>query len=208
MKVILRQDHDLLGDAGHILEVKDGYARNFLIPRGIASVANAANTKSVEEVKRQKGKKMLKLIEDAQKLKTELEKHTIEIKVKTGEDNKMFGSVTNQMIEDGMEKIGFAAIDKRKLTVKEPIKALGNHTAEIKLAQGVVANLKLKVVSEDGNSANENSDSSEEASNVAANENSNAGSKETSKEDSKNNEASTENNSDAAESTVTHEENA
>ncbi|CAN5589635.1 50S ribosomal protein L9 [soil metagenome] len=165
MKVILRQDHDTLGDAGHILEVKDGYARNFLIPRGIASIASDSNKKSVEEVKRQKGKKMLKLIDDAKKLASELEKHTIEITVKTGEDNKMFGSVTTQMIEEGLEKIGFAAVDKRKLTIKEPIKALGEHRAEIKLAQGVVANLKLKVVSdtitENGSEFKEESESQE-----------------------------------------------
>ncbi len=183
MKVILRQDHDILGDTGHVLEVKDGYARNFLIPRGIASVANDSNKKSVDEVKRQKGKKMLKQIDDAKKLAAELEKHTIEIIVKTGEDNKMFGSVTTQMIEEGLEKIGFAAVDKRKLTIKEAIKATGDHTAELKLANGVVANLKIKVVSEDG----------EEEANT-----------ETTSE-AKTEEAPAET---AADSTVTHEENA
>jgi len=198
MKVILRQDHDNLGDAGHVLEVKDGYARNFLIPRGIAAIANDSNKKSYDEVKRQKGKKMLKLIEDAQKLKTELEKHTIEITVKTGEDNKMFGSVTTQMIEEGLEKIGFAAVDKRKLTIKEPIKTVGNHTAEIKLATGVVANLKLKVVSEAGEEEAKEEPKSEAKSEAAE-------TKSEATSEAKTEEAPAET---AADSTVTHEENA
>jgi len=150
MKIILKKDYDLLGDAGQVLEVKAGYARNFLIPNGIATTATASNIKSVEETKRQQGRKMLKMIDDAKKLASEIEKHSVNIEVRTGEDNKVFGSVTSQMIADSLTGLGFAELDRRKIQLHEPIKTLGNHTVDIRLMKDVVAKLNVKVSREGG----------------------------------------------------------
>lgn len=145
MKIILKKDYDLLGDAGQVMEVKDGYARNFLIPNGIATSATSSNIKHFDETKRQQGRKMLKLINDAKTLATEIEKHAIKITVRTGEDNKVFGSVTSQMIADELTKLGFAELDRRKIHLAEPIKTLGDHEVDIRLMKDVVAKIKVHV---------------------------------------------------------------
>ena len=150
MKIILKKDYDLLGDAGQVMEVKAGYARNFLIPNGIATSATASNIKAVEETRRQQGRKMLKMIDDAKKLASEIEKHTVTIEVKTGEDNKVFGSVTSQMIADALTGLGFAELDRRKIQLSEPIKTLGAHTVDIRLMKDVIAKLNVKVSREGG----------------------------------------------------------
>ncbi len=145
MKIILKKDYDLLGDAGQVMEVKDGYARNFLIPNGIATSATSSNIKHFDETKRQQGRKMLKLINDAKTLATEIEKHAIKITVRTGEDNKVFGSVTSQMIADELTKLGFAELDRRKIHLAEPIKTLGDHEVDIRLMKDVIAKIKVHV---------------------------------------------------------------
>lgn len=148
MKIILKKDYDLLGDAGQVLEVKDGYARNFLIPNGIAVSATASNVKHYEETRRQQSRKILKQIDDAKKLAAEIEKHTVKISVKTGEDNKVFGSVTSQMIADSLTGLGFAELDRRKIHLHEPIKTLGEHEVDIRLIKDVIAKLKVTVSKE------------------------------------------------------------
>lgn len=150
MKIILKKDYDLLGDAGQVMEVKDGYARNFLIPNGIATAATSSNIKHFDETKRQQGRKMLKLINDAKTLAGEIEKHKINITVRTGEDNKVFGSVTSQMIADELTKLGFAELDRRKIHLTEPIKTLGDHEVDIRLMKDVVAKIKVHVGKEGG----------------------------------------------------------
>jgi large subunit ribosomal protein L9 len=148
MKIILKKDYDLLGDAGQVMEVKAGYARNFLIPNGIATAATASNVKSFEETRRQQGRKMLKQIDDAKKLAAEIEKHTVKISVRTGEDNKVFGSVTAQMIADSIAGLGFAELDRRKIHLSEPIKTLGEHSVDVRLMKDVIAKLKVHVAKE------------------------------------------------------------
>lgn len=150
MKIILKKDYDLLGDAGQVMEVKDGYARNFLIPNGIATSATSSNIKNFDETKRQQSRKMLKLINDAKTLATEIEKHKINITVRTGEDNKIFGSVTSQMIADELTKLGFAELDRRKIHLSEPIKTLGDHEVDIRLMKDVIAKVKVHVGKEGG----------------------------------------------------------
>ena len=150
MKIILKKDYDLLGDAGQVMEVKAGYTRNFLIPNGIATSSTASNVKSFEETRRQQGRKMLKQMDDAKKLGAEIEKHTINITVRTGEDNKVFGSVTSQMIADELTKLGFAELDRRKIHLAEPIKTLGNHEVDIRLMKDVIAKVKVHVGKEGG----------------------------------------------------------
>ncbi|HMS66071.1 MAG TPA: 50S ribosomal protein L9 [Ignavibacteria bacterium] len=148
MKVILKKDYELLGDEGQIVDVKNGYARNFLFPKNIAASANVSNLKSFEEIKKQQGRKIKKFTEEAQKLASEISKNKIEIKVTTGEDERIFGSVTSQMIFDALIEKGFQGIEKRKILISEPIKSLGEHEVELKLQHSVSAKIIVSVVNE------------------------------------------------------------
>lgn len=148
MKVILKQDYELLGDAGQIVDVKNGYARNFLIPKGIATSANVSNLKSYEEIKKQQSKKIEKLVGESQKIASDLALHVVNITVKTGEDDRIFGSVTSQMIYDKLIEKGFSGLDRKKIMLKEAIKTLGEHEIDVKLQHSVVAKIKVNVVKE------------------------------------------------------------
>ncbi len=148
MKIILKQDFENLGNAGDIKEVKDGYARNFLIPRGIALPATASNVKHFEDIRKQQTRKIQRETEKAKKTLDQLEKVKIEIKAKVGEEDKLFGSVTSQMIYDKLVELGFEGIDKKKIILHEHIKTVGEHPVEIKLYTGVVAKLMVSVKSE------------------------------------------------------------
>ena len=119
MKIILKKEHEILGDEGQIVNVKDGYARNYLIPKGFATIANESNLKSFGEIKKQRAKKIQKLIDEANKIASDLSTHSITIEVKTGEDDRIFGSVTSQMIYDKLKEKGFDDIDRKKIILKE-----------------------------------------------------------------------------------------
>ena len=147
MKVILRKNFDQLGNVGEVVSVKDGYARNYLIPRGIAYQATAGNIRSLEEEKKQILKREAKELEAAQNLASELEKVSITIPVKVGEEEKIFGSVTSQMITDALHEKGFD-VDKRKVEITEPIKSLGIYSVSVKLHANVTAAVKTWVVRE------------------------------------------------------------
>lgn len=147
MKVILRKNFDQLGKIGEIVDVKDGYALNFLLPRQIAYLAQEGNIRALEEEKKQLIKKEAKELELAQKLSTELEKVSVTIPVKVGEEDKIFGSVTTQMIADSLKEKGFE-IDKRKIEISEPIKSLGIYSINVKLHHEVTAVVKTWVVRE------------------------------------------------------------
>ncbi|TSA26848.1 MAG: 50S ribosomal protein L9 [Ignavibacteriales bacterium] len=147
MKVILRKKFDQLGKVGDVLTVKDGYARNYLIPRQIAYQATKGNILALEEEKKQILKKEAKELEAAQKFASNLEKVSITIPVKVGEEDKIFGTVTNQMISDSLKEKGFD-IEKRKIEITEPIKSLGIYTVSIKLHPSVSATVKTWVVRE------------------------------------------------------------
>jgi large subunit ribosomal protein L9 len=147
MKVILRNNFDQLGKIGDLVEVKDGYARNYLIPRGIAYPALDGNIRALEEEKVQMAKKQVKELENANELSSELEKVSITIPVKVGEEDKIFGSVTAQMIADSLKEKGFE-VDRRKIEIDEPIKSLGIYSVKVKLHQDVSAVVKTWVVRE------------------------------------------------------------
>jgi large subunit ribosomal protein L9 len=147
MKVILRKNFGQLGQIGDVVVVKDGYARNFLIPRQIAYTATPGNLRALEEEKIQMAKKESKELEDAQTLLTELEKLSVTIPVKVGEGDKIFGTVTTQMISDALKEKGYD-IDKRKIEITEPIKALGIYSVNVKLHHDVNAVVKTWVVRE------------------------------------------------------------
>lgn len=147
MKVILRKDFEQLGRIGEVVDVKDGYARNFLLPRQIAYIATAGSIRALEEEKKQVAKKLSKELEEAQKLSTELENVSVTIPVKVGEEDKLFGTVTTQMIADSLKEKGYD-IDKRKIEITEPIKALGIYSINVKLHHDVTAVVKTWVVRE------------------------------------------------------------
>ena len=147
MKVILRKNFDQLGQIGDLVDVKEGYARNFLLPRNIAYLATEGNLRSLEEEKKQLAKKDAKDLEDSQQLSSELENVSITIPVKVGEEDKIFGTVTTQMIADSLKEKGYD-IDKRKIEINEPIKSLGIYSVNVKLHQNVNAVVKTWVVRE------------------------------------------------------------
>ena len=147
MKVILRKEHEKLGQIGSVVDVKDGYARNFLIPKGLAYPATEGSVRALEEEKKQAGQRVAKELKGSEKLASNLEKVSITLQMKVGEEEKLFGSVTSQMIADSLKEKGFE-IDKRIIDLEEPIKALGIYSVPVKLHASVTAKVKVWVVRE------------------------------------------------------------
>lgn len=147
MEVILRKDHEKLGTVGTKVVVKDGYARNYLIPRGLAYAATEGALRSLAEERKQTDRRSTKELKSSEKLAGELDKVSITIQMKVGEDEKLFGSVTSQMIADAIKEKGLE-IDKRTIELEEPIKALGIYTVNVKLHQNVAGKVKVWVVRE------------------------------------------------------------
>jgi len=147
MKVILRQDHDKLGEAGKVIQVKAGYARNFLIPKGVAYPATADNIKRYDSEKEQLNMKIIQEQKKSEEFAKVLENVSCTITVQVGEEDKLFGSVTSQNIAEVLEEQGHK-IDKRKIILEEPIKSLGIYSVPIKLHPEVEAKVKVWVVKE------------------------------------------------------------
>jgi large subunit ribosomal protein L9 len=145
MKVILRNDVDELGLEGAVVNVKEGYARNYLIPKGFALIANNGNIKLIEMQKKKIEANRLKAKEDAEKVAKDLESIVITISQKVGEEDKLYGSVTSMDIADEMEKKGIS-IDRKKIVLDKPIKTLGEFDVKIKLHSQVVGTIKVAVV--------------------------------------------------------------
>lgn len=147
MKVILRQNIETLGSMGEVVTVKDGYARNYLLPRGMAYVATEGNMQVLEQERKRLQVKMNRELKDAEALAAQLEKHenAITIPMQVGEEDKLFGSVTKEMIAEKLAEKGFN-IDRRKIEIDEPIKVLGIYTVKIKLHTDVMAKVKVWVV--------------------------------------------------------------
>jgi large subunit ribosomal protein L9 len=145
MKVVLLQDVKGLGKKDSVVEVNDGYARNYLIPRKLAVPATEGLEKHLKEKKEAEQKKKEKELKAAKDLASKLEKSQIIIKAKAGENGKLFGSITNKEIAEEIKKqLGFD-IDKKKIELDDPIKLIGSYDVVIRLYQGVVAKLKVHV---------------------------------------------------------------
>lgn len=147
MKIILKQDHDGLGKFGDIVDVKDGYARNFLIPREIAIHANDRNMRMLEQDRKRLEVKQSKEKRSAEDLAKTLEPVSLTATVTVGEEDKVFGAVTSQDIAELLKAKGFE-IDRRKIVLDEPLKALGVYEVPIKLHSEVEAKVKVWVVKE------------------------------------------------------------
>jgi large subunit ribosomal protein L9 len=147
MEILLRQDYHGLGIAGDVVKVKDGYARNFLIPKGLAYLANEANKKRYENDIKQQTWQLNRDKKNAEELAKKLENVSCTITVQVGEEDKMFGSVTSQNIADVLGSQGYE-VDKRKILLEEPIKSLGIYSVPLKLHTEVEATVKVWVVKE------------------------------------------------------------
>ena len=147
MKVILRKNSDKLGSICDVVSVKDGYARNYLIPRGIAYEATEGSLRQLEEERKQQSRFVDKERKQAETLAAQLEKIYITIKMKVGEEDKLFGSVTSQMITDALVEKEIT-LDKRHIELEEPLKALGIYDVPVKLAGGVIGKIKVWIVRE------------------------------------------------------------
>jgi len=144
MEVILRETIDNLGRAGQVVKVADGYARNYLLPRKLAYLATPGNLKVIEFERQALLKKETKQKDDSGKLKEMLDKVEIVIRRKVGEQDALYGSVTNSDVAEELEKKGYA-IEKRKIHMDDHIKTLGEFTVPIRLFKDVTAHIKLKV---------------------------------------------------------------
>lgn len=145
MKVILTEDHDTLGIKGDLVDVKPGYGQNFLIPRQLAVVATKSATKRYAEERRQSAHKVEAQREQAEKLAQRLDGTEIVIPVQTGEENRIFGTITTQQIVDELKEQGFD-VDRRKVTMSEDPRVTGVYSATVRLHQDVSAEVKVNVV--------------------------------------------------------------
>ena len=145
MKVILTQTIDKLGNMGDVLDVQDGYARNYLFPRKLAKEATAGNMKGLEGLKKKQAAIETKKLADAQAIADKISGLSVTMTVEAGEEDKLFGSVTTDMIATALEAEG-VKIDKKDIVLDEPIKKLGSYQVVVKIAPEVKANLRVWIV--------------------------------------------------------------
>jgi large subunit ribosomal protein L9 len=148
MQVILRDDMDNLGKSGEVVNVKPGYARNFLLPRGHAIKATESDVKRVEHEKRVIAARTAKLSKEAQAEADKLSQVSVSIARAVGEEDKLYGSVTTRDIAEALAEKG-VKVDSKKIHLDEPLKALGMTEVQIKLGRGVNATIKVWVVKEE-----------------------------------------------------------
>lgn len=146
MKIILKKDVQNLGEAGEVVEVKSGYALNYLVPQGFATVATKGALKQHEETIRQRAHKEAKLVADAEVIKKQIEALAVTITVKVAESGKLYGAVTAAMVADALVALG-VNVEKKNVTVPE-IKEVGEYVAAVKVYKAVVAEVKVLVVAE------------------------------------------------------------
>ncbi|MEM9673733.1 MAG: 50S ribosomal protein L9 [Bacteroidota bacterium] len=145
MEIILREDIKGLGYKDDIVTVKGGYGRNYLIPQGLAIIASPSNKKMIEENIRQASHKAEKVKKDAEDIAAKLEGVVLEIPAKAGESGKIFGAVTTLQLADALREKGFD-IDRRRISLNQDVKQLGEYTAEIDLHKEVKQDVSVQVV--------------------------------------------------------------
>ncbi len=148
MEVILVEDVPHLGRAGEVVKVKDGYARNYLIPKGLAQAATKENLKALEERRRQLERRSTRELERARELAARIGEITCTIRRPAGAEGKLFGAVTSADIEEALKEMGIE-VDRKRIELPEPIKVTGAYTVPIKLHPEVTATLKLWVEKEE-----------------------------------------------------------
>ena len=146
MKLILTQEVTGLGGPGDVVEVKDGYGRNYLVPRGLALQWTRGGQKTIDSIKKARESRAVRDADHAAEVKTRLESETFQVKVRAGEGGRLFGAVTTADIASAIDAAG-AHVDKRTIVVTNPIKSLGAHTVTVKVHDDVEAKVNLNVVS-------------------------------------------------------------
>lgn len=146
MKVILLKDVKNIGKQGEVKEVASGYAHNFLFKKGLAEEANTNNLAKLEAQKEEAREAAAAELQEAQDLKKELDGSEVEIKMKSGEDGRLFGSVSSKQVIEAYKEQKNVKLDRRKLDMPEPFRTLGYHKVNIKLHPEVTAQLKVHVV--------------------------------------------------------------
>lgn len=148
MEVILKKDIDKLGYADDVVKVKDGYGRNYLIPKGLAIVATDSSKKVLAENLKQRAHKEAKVRAEAEKIAKQLKDITVKVGAKAGESGKIFGSVNTIQVADALKKIGFD-FERKNITIKnEPIKVLGKYEALVRLHKDITETITFEVVEE------------------------------------------------------------
>ncbi|MDI9484851.1 MAG: 50S ribosomal protein L9 [Lawsonella sp.] len=146
MKVILQADVKKIGKKGDVVEVAEGYGRNYLIPRGLAVEASAGNLRHVAEVKKAEAVKADRELKEAERIGSALRDKAVQVPAKVGDGGRLFGSVTAQEIAEQLRKQFSVEIDKRKVDVKEPIKTLGSHQVTVRVHPKVHVNVTVEVI--------------------------------------------------------------
>ena len=146
MKLILTQEVTGLGAPGDVVEVKDGYGRNYLVPRGVAIRWTRGAEKTVDSIKSARASRAVRDHDHAVEIKTKLESAPVNVKVRSGEGGRLFGAVTTSEIADAIGEVSGESVDRRTIVVSNPIKTLGSHTVSVKLHDEVSATVALNVV--------------------------------------------------------------
>ena len=148
MEIILQEEVANLGQIGDVVNVRNGYARNYLLPRGFAVEANRRNVRVLEHQKRLVAVKKERVVSQAQATSEQLSAVSLTIKARSGEEGRLFGSVTNMDIETALKEKGIT-VDRRKILLDEPIKQLGEHEEAVNIGGGIRANIKVEVTSDE-----------------------------------------------------------
>ena len=145
-KLILTHEVTGLGAAGDVVEVKNGYARNYLLPRGFATVWTKGGEKQVEQIKAARAARAVANLEDAQALAAKLQGTTVQLERTAGAEGRLFGAVKQADIAEAIEAAGIGSVDKRSVTIPQAIKAVGHHKAQVRLHEDVVADVDVQVL--------------------------------------------------------------
>ena len=146
MTLILTQEVDGLGAPGDVVEVKDGYGRTYLVPRGLALRWTRGGEKTVESIKKARSSRAVRDQDHAEQIKSKLEAQAVPVQVRAGTGGRLFGAVTTAEIAGALADVSGEAVDKRTIVVTQPIKSLGSHQVSIKLHDEVSATVDLNVI--------------------------------------------------------------
>ncbi|KUG54703.1 50S ribosomal protein L9 [Kocuria palustris] len=146
-KIILTHEVSNLGSAGDVVEVKDGYARNYLFPRGFATQWSKGAERQIESIKAARAARELASLEDAQALAASLTSATVTVPAKAGAEGRLFGSIKAEQVADAVKAAGLGEIDKRKVEIREQVRTVGTYQATVRLHEDVNANIEFEVVS-------------------------------------------------------------
>ncbi|GMA23687.1 50S ribosomal protein L9 [Luteimicrobium album] len=145
-KLILTHEVTGLGEPGDVVEVKDGYARNYLVPRGLATAWSKGAESQVSAIRKARKAREIASLDDAKAIRDSLQSKPVVVSAKAGQSGRLFGAVTTTDIVDAAKTAGFPAFDKRKVEIGQPIKATGTYTVSVRLHPEVSANVKVTVV--------------------------------------------------------------